>query len=132
MYTSNFASLKKVEAAGLTPLAICIGRPKWYKGLIMESLAPTWDMLKAAKNDPVNGRKLYDTAFKEILGGLDPHRVLKAMGPNFKDMALLCWEGPKVWCHRRLIADWLNVKVGIEIPEFGYEFEDYPKYKHLR
>ena len=130
VYTSNFASIKKLEAAGLTPLAIAIGRPKWYKGLIMDSLAPTWDMLKAAKNDPAGCRKSYDAAFKEILWDRGPNRVLDAMG-NHADMGMLCWEKAGEWCHRRLIADWLETKCGLVIPEFGYHREGYPRYKHM-
>jgi uncharacterized protein (DUF488 family) len=31
----------------------------------------------------------------------------------------LCHEKAGEFCHRRLIADWLNRELGIEVPELG-------------
>jgi hypothetical protein len=46
----------------------------------------------------------------ELAGGAEPH--------------LLCWEKPTdagAWCHRRLVANWLEEALGEKIPELGYE-----------
>jgi hypothetical protein len=40
------------------------------------------------------------------------------LGP---DAILLCWESFNVRCHRRLVAEWLEEKVGIVVPEVGHE-----------
>ena len=34
---------------------------------------------------------------------------------------LLCWESLNVRCHRRLVAEWLEEKLGIVVPELGHE-----------
>jgi len=50
----------------------------------------------------------------EILDKLDPAQVYKELGEN---AILLCWEGPKKFCHRQLIAKWFKEKLGIEVTE---------------
>jgi hypothetical protein len=37
------------------------------------------------------------------------------------DAILLCWESFNVRCHRRLVAEWLEDKLGIIVPELGHE-----------
>jgi hypothetical protein len=31
---------------------------------------------------------------------------------------LLCWEAPGKFCHRRLVAAWLEDALGIDVPEY--------------
>ena len=35
------------------------------------------------------------------------------------ETVLLCWEKPGDFCHRRLVADWLEKAIGIKISELG-------------
>jgi len=51
---------------------------------------------------------------KLILDKLDPAMVYKDLGEN---AILCCWEGPKKFCHRHLIARWLEKNMGITITE---------------
>src|ERR1039458_1845180 len=34
---------------------------------------------------------------------------------------ILCWESFNVRCHRRLVAEWLEEKLGIVVPELDHE-----------
>jgi hypothetical protein len=72
-------------------------------------LAPTRATLKPAKPE-------YDAQFAEILAQLDPAEVYATLGEN---AVLLCWEKPNEWCHRRLVAEWFEAALQIEIPEYG-------------
>ena len=47
---------------------------------------------------------------EEVLSKLD------ALG---KDAILLCGEMPGTFCHRRLVARWLEEELGISVPERG-------------
>ena len=46
---------------------------------------------------------------------LDPAQVAADLGPN---AILLCWEPPGKFCHRRLVAEWLEEHLGVEILEY--------------
>lgn len=104
MKTSNFAR------NGRHPKAVAISRgvPKWYKGRRYLKLAPSWELIKI--EDP-QFTKLY---YRYILDRLDPKKVYKELG---QDAILLCWEKPGEFCHRRVVARWLEEKLGIEVPE---------------
>ena len=106
--TSNFAKSAKNPDA----VAISQGVPRWYKGRRYMPLAPPRWLLKA--KDP----ELFNREYRKQLDGLDPKEVAKELGP---DAILLCWESFNVRCHRRLVAEWLEEKLGIVVPELGHE-----------
>ncbi len=122
MQTSNFASVKKVESAGLTPVGIAVGSPRWFNGETMLDLAPSRSMLNMSRQD-------YDGEFREILKKMNPHWVLQEIEARWgQNAVLLCWEAHNVWCHRRLIAEWIENACGIVIPEMGHKREATFKY----
>ena len=51
----------------------------------------------------------YREAYQKILDGLDPQKVFEDLG---EDAILLCWEAPGKFCRRRLVAAWLEEKLG--------------------
>jgi hypothetical protein len=66
--------------------------------------------------------------YSEILDRLEPVEIydrLMALGDN---PVMLCWESAsdchfgRAWCHRHLVAQWLEERLGIEVPEV-----DHPK-----
>jgi hypothetical protein len=62
---------------------------------------------------------LISRAFRrKLLGSLDAKQVAEELGPN---AILLCWEPFNVRLHRRLVAEWLEEKLGILVPELGHE-----------
>jgi hypothetical protein len=52
-------------------------------------------------------------------GSEDPQKVFEDRG---EDTILLCWEAPGKFCRRRLVAAWLEEKLGVQVPELpqGY------------
>ncbi len=109
IYASNFASLKKLAAATVEPVAISIGIPRWFRGRRILTVAPTRAMLKMEWDD-------YDPLFFDILYKLNPHEFLAELGTN---VAMLCWCGAGECCHRRYVAEWLETNTGIIVPEYG-------------
>jgi len=61
---------------------------------------------------------LFDREYRKQLDALDAKRVAEDLGP---DAILLCWESFNVRCHRRLVAEWLEEKLGIVVPEMDHE-----------
>jgi hypothetical protein len=106
--TSNFAKSGKHPDA----VAISQGVPRFYKVRRYLPLAPPRWLLNG--KDP----ELFDREYRKQLDGLDPKQVAEELGP---DAILLCWEAFNVRCHRRLVAEWLEEKLGIILPELGHE-----------
>ena len=114
MQTSYFAK------SATNPLAVSIARsaPKWYKGRHYPALAPSWSLVKV--ENPAEYEYRYR---REVLDRLNPKKVIAELG---EDAILLCWEKPGEFCHRRLVAAWLNEKLEMEIPEYNYLSEEEP------
>lgn len=113
MKTSYFAKSAR------HPNAVSISRypPKWYSGRTYPQLAPPgWFWSRELSNEEY--KALY---YQHVLSRLDPHQVYEELGD---DAILLCFERPGAFCHRRLVAKWLEISLGVEIPELGYEDVD--------
>src|SRR5438132_6315176 len=107
--TSNFAKSGKHQDA----VAISQGVPRFSPHVKRYMpLAPPRSLLKA--KDP----ELFDREYRKQLEALDAKQVAEDLGPN---TILLCWESFNVRCHRRLVAEWLEEKLGIVVPELGHE-----------
>ena len=108
MNTSYFASkLWK----GKNAVAISRGIPGWYRGRVYKALAPSWELVNIKDED------IYRDRYKQqILDRLDPIKVFEDLG---QDAVLLCWERSGEFCHRLLVAEWLEENLGIEVKELG-------------
>lgn len=107
MNTSYFASnLWRNRNA----VAISRGVPPWFNGRTYEPLAPYRWMIDMA-GEPEKYTQVYT---EQILSKLDPRKTLDELG---EDAVLLCWEGPEMFCHRHLVADWLMNALKIEVTE---------------
>lgn len=114
IYTSYFAKLKELENHNIIPISICGKAPDWYKGLQYKKLAPKYGFFMEWKRNHDN--EYYIEHFqKEVLDGLDATEVIldfsrMAYGFNAgeNDIALICYEKPSDFCHRHLLAEWLN------------------------
>lgn len=120
MFTSNFARIKTLPSH-LRPVSIAIGPPRWYVGETCLDLAPTRPMLRMSYPK-------YIQQFENILAKLDPQAIFDKLGDN---AVLLCWESPGVFCHRRAVAQWLELHLQISVPEFGYDRDVIPTYPHM-
>ena len=114
IYTSYFAKLKELENHNIIPISICGKAPDWYKGLQYKKLAPKYGFFMEWKKNHDND--YYIEHFqKEVLDELDATEVVLDfsrldygfnVGEN--DIALICYEKPSDFCHRHLVAEWLN------------------------
>lgn len=120
IYTSYFSKIKELESVGITPIAICAKLPDWYQGATYKALAPTYDCLMAYKRD--NDADAYTERYKrEKLSKLSPSEVVEQLRnlSNGNDIALICYEKPSSFCHRQLVAAWLNQYLGLDAEEWG-------------
>ena len=123
IYTSYFAKLKSLPD-NIIPVSICGKAPDWYTGLQYKKLAPKYDFFMKWKENHDND--YYIKCFNEqVLDKLDILTVVRDLidltsanesivGKNF---CLICYEKPSDFCHRHLVADWLNER-GFECKEW--------------
>ncbi len=110
IHTSYFAN-RKIRELGLRLVAISLSVPIGFKSERYLKLAPTREMISLAHD----GRtKEYTEIYtSEILSELDPVKVYKELDGS----VLLCWEKAGKFCHRQIVADWLEQATGKRITE---------------
>ncbi len=68
--------------------------------------------------------KYIESYYETRLKNLDVNELLFILNEKFgKEIILLCRENPSEFCHRRLIADYIELKTGIYIPEVSVSSE---------
>jgi hypothetical protein len=88
--------------------SIALYSPQWSEGRAYPNLAPRREMLYMDEAP-------YRNEYQKLLAGLDPQKVFDDLG---LDAILLCWEAPGKFCHRRLVAEWLEKHQDRQVPEF--------------
>ena len=107
MKTSYFAKYKNDDG-----VSIAIKSPTWFIGDSYPDLFPRWSFLQQYFKD--HDEDAYVVAYyDQILSKLDPNKVFT----DLKDKTLLCWEKSGEFCHRRIVAEWLRINLGISVPE---------------
>lgn len=70
-------------------------------------------------------RDEYERRYFDQLSKLDPEKVVKDLHDlvHPHEPVLLCWEVPPFtednWCHRRMVAAWLDQSLGLSVQEVG-------------
>ncbi|MDA1019074.1 MAG: DUF488 family protein [Bacteroidetes bacterium] len=86
-----------------------------------KALAPNWKILEKLENKTINEDN-FIVAYKEQLNELDPKNVLKHLNSltGGHEPIIMCQCGKTKFCHRHLIADWLESELGIYIHEYNF------------
>ena len=108
MNTSYFAKYK-----GTIGVSISAKAPTWWSGREYKKLAPKYWFFMKYKED--GDEEFYTKAYQEeVLDKLDAQEVYNELG---SDVVLLCYEKSNTFCHRHLVANWLNEKLNLKITE---------------
>ena len=111
--TSSFADSKGEPGQ----VSIALQAPHWWSGPKYQPLSPQpqWLMLSPAACTP---------RYMAMLAKLDAKRVIEELDALAGDnIILLCWEASlacrsgRAWCHRHLVARWLEREIGIVVLE---------------
>lgn len=117
IYTTYFANLRNLPS-DVVPIAICASVPSGFVGCKYSVLAPTYSILMEYKAN--HNEELYRTRYwNQILKGLNPRTVVKQLYDIScsRDIALVCYEKSSDFCHRHIVAEWLQAN-GIECREW--------------
>lgn len=117
MKTSYFSNIRNIK----NPLSISQFPPKWYTGPQLKMLAPPKELL-ALSNKGLPKEVYYKEFHRMVLDLLDPREVYDAIIEEYgDDVTLMCFEkleSPGDFCHRRLVADWFEKHLNVEVPEW--------------
>ena len=125
--TGNYYDVKSGNTVSVTG----DGGNTWgYFGPAYKKLAPKWEFFNEWKNGSHKGdNDYYIQHFKdEVLAPLKPEDVIRELselaGVEPHKIILLCYEKPGDFCHRHLVADWLEEYRDISRDsELGYVME---------
>lgn len=112
--TGYFAQAKKYKEKNLTLVNIALVKPEWFKESTeaYPDLYPTREMLYEFNYS--GNIDNYINSYSEILSKLNPEKVYR----DLNNKIILCYEKPTDFCHRHLVAIWLNQN-GFECREFN-------------
>ena len=118
IYTSYYGNLRNLPNT-ITPISIAGRKPDNLNIKEYKKLAPKWGFFQKWKENHDNDfyiQHFYD----EVLNNLDPTKVLEELKnlSDGKDVALVCYEKPKDFCHRHLVSEWLMNYFNVDIQEW--------------
>jgi len=108
IFTSNFSK----HGTDSRACSISLYPPKFYVGKQYKNLAPTFWILSKYKRDHDEDAYI-KSYYSEVLSKLDPEKIYKELDGSI----LLCYEKKEDFCHRFLVADWLEYYLKIEVKE---------------
>ena len=115
MNTSYFGNrnLKKFDNSRL--VSVSMKPPDYFKSFIRiyRPLCPSYNLVKSYKSGSISEFE-YTIQYYNILNKLDPEIVYNQLG---KDSILLCYEKSGKFCHRRIVAGWLERSLDIIVSE---------------
>ncbi len=118
IYTGYYSKTKEYEQTGLIPVGISGKIPDGFNGVRYQKLAPKYDWWHEWHDKKLSNEWFKDKYYDTVLNELDPGVVIKELQDLGKDVILLCYETPEKFCHRHLVAEWLNEKLNTNICEF--------------
>jgi hypothetical protein len=119
IYTGNFSSLKQHKDK--VPIAITRITPRWMKDVKEDKrLSPKLSTLMNYKKGKITDTE-YIFEFDKVLNELLPMNIVTDILNDNDDKVLVCYCGNDKFCHRHLVAEWLEDKLDITINEVGKE-----------
>lgn len=118
IYTGYWAKIKEYELNKLTPIGISGWSPDGYTGKIYKKLAPKYVWWKEWHDNNLSEQWYINKYQETVLGVLDPNVVAQDLQKMGQNVVLLCFETPDKFCHRHLVAEWLNAKTKCDVREY--------------
>ena len=107
------------------------GKDANWKGDCYPKLAPKMSFWKIWHDnigkvpEVCNNQYYIEQYYSQVLAKLDPREVYEELGTT---TVLLCYEPCQEFCHRHVVAAWLELTLGITVNEIkiqhGYGYED--------
>lgn len=121
MFTGYFGKMKSYPKTHGYRFVSIARFGKFWTGEEFKKLAPPAEIIKIRNEELYT--KLY---YEKVLNKLNPQDVYEELGEN---AVLLCYESwesiksGKTFCHRRIVAEWLQNNLCIEVKELDTDLE---------
>lgn len=112
-------SYDKCKAGNLISISFDKGKSAGFEGKTMLELAPyreffdIWRDNKGKIPEEENTRYYIEQYYNKVLAKVNIEELLE----NEEDPILLCYEESSDFCHRHVLAEYINIKYGIVVPE---------------
>ena len=116
IFTGNYYECK---AGNLISISHDKGKSAGFTGKTIPKLAPNrqfWDVWRnniGKISEEKNNRYYIEEYYKQILSKIDIAELLKGE----KDPILLCYEKEQAFCHRHIVAEYVEIKYGIKVKD---------------
>ena len=111
-YTSNYKRCGNNHRA----IGISLMVPDWFEYSCNCSFAPTSEMFKKFKAGEITEEE-YTVMYRARLYEHDSLNILMLNATPSKSI-FLCYEEPGEFCHRRILAEWIEERMGIKVKEW--------------
>lgn len=114
IYTSYFGNYRNFPA-NCVAISITQFPPRAWKGLEIKSVAPTADKLMRFKQKEID-ENIFTWQYLMQLNKDDNLRprviaLLRHLENEYENIILCCYEKPNEFCHRHLLAEWLDMNI---------------------
>ena len=120
IYTGYYAKIKNYKEDGLEPVAISGKIPDFFEGTTYPDFAPRYETFQKWKDGKMTNEG-YTKEYKAYLDTLNKEEVefdFQPYNTEKNDCILLCYEKSGDFCHRHVLADWLEENFGFKVEEF--------------
>lgn len=118
IYTGYYAKIKKYEQNGLITVGISGKIPDGFNGKRYQKLAPKYYWWHEWRDNKLSNEWFKERYNETVLNTLDAVSVAQELKSFGENIVLLCYETPEKFCHRHLVAEWLNASVNLNVCEF--------------
>jgi hypothetical protein len=121
LFTASYADF---DPAWGVPVRTSVGSPKWWAGPPLEHIRR---VTPYGVFGVIEDRDEYAAAYLDCLdaAGVDAlHERFSSLSAKHggAPLVLLCFEdltNPHAWCHRQLLASWIEDRLGLVVPELA-------------
>ena len=135
IFTGNYEECK---VGNLISISGDRGRSVGFKGKAIPELAPkrafwnVWHDNIGKISEEQNNRYYIEQYYKQVLSKVNIEELLK----DEKDPILLCFEKGQNFCHRHVLAEYIELKYGIKVPDIIIDeklnIKENPKPEYIR
>ena len=135
IFTGNYEECK---AGNLISISWDRGKSVGFDGKIIPEFAPKKAFWDAWRNnigkipEEENTRYYIEEYYKQVLSKINIEELLK----NEKSPILLCYEKGQQFCHRHVLAEYIEMKYGVKVTDIKIDenlnIEENPRPKYIR
>ncbi len=117
IYTSYYGGIPKISLDNPQLISISRSYPRNIPGILHEiAMAPDEPLLRLYKAGAVDAER-YTHIYMTQLNKARALALAKSWKQSERPVVLLCYEVPSAFCHRHVLADYLN-KMGYDVREY--------------